>query len=74
MHPRLTGRPRAGDDGGCLVAAGDRLARCFFDQVQLHRELADLAFQCSDLRFILGDDAGFGFFIIEFAAIELRQP
>ena len=42
------------------------MARCFFNQVQLHRELADLAFQRRDLRLILGYDARFSFFIIEF--------
>ncbi|MGK6317590.1 hypothetical protein [Neorhizobium sp. DT-125] len=46
----------------------------FFNEVQLHRELADLAFQRRDLRLILGNDAGFGLFIVQFAPIELRQP
>lgn len=42
--------------------------------VQLHRELANLAFQRRDLRLIFGDDARLGFLVTEFAAIELRQP
>lgn len=45
----------------------------FFNQVQLHLELADLAFKRRDVHLIFGDDTGFSLFIIEFAAIELRQ-
>jgi hypothetical protein len=47
--------------------------RGVFDQIQFHRQLLDLVLQRRDLRIILGDDAGFGFLIVEFAAIELRQ-
>ncbi|MDH4984833.1 hypothetical protein QEZ47_11780 [Aminobacter anthyllidis] len=46
----------------------------FFNQVQLHRELADLAFQCRNLRLVFSDDACLGLFIIKLAAIELCQP
>ncbi|OHV78807.1 hypothetical protein LCM4573_25970 [Rhizobium sp. LCM 4573] len=46
----------------------------FFNQVQFHRELADLALKRRDLRLILGNDARFRLFIVQFAAIELRQP
>jgi hypothetical protein len=46
----------------------------FFNQVQLHCELADLSLEYRDVRFIFSDGARFGFFVIEFAAIKLRQP
>jgi hypothetical protein len=36
----------------------------FFNQVQLHRELADLSFERRYLRFILSYDACFSFFIL----------
>jgi hypothetical protein len=43
----------------------------FFNKVQL---AGDLAFKRRDLCLIFGGDAGLRLFIIEFAAIELRQP
>jgi hypothetical protein len=46
----------------------------FFNQVQLHSELADLTFERRNVGLVLRDDAGLGLFIIQFAAIELREP
>lgn len=43
-------KTRTGDDGGVPTVAGDRLARSFFNQVQLHRELAELAFERRELE------------------------
>ncbi|WP_234188324.1 hypothetical protein [Shinella sp. NM-101] len=48
--------------------------RSFFNQVQLHRELADLAFERRNVGLVLGDDAGLSLLIVQFAAIKLRQP
>lgn len=46
----------------------------FFTQVQLHGELADLAFERRNVGLVLSNDAGFSLLIVQFAAIELRQP
>ena len=54
--------------------AVDRMARCFFNQVQLHGELADLTFERRNVGLVLRDDAGLCLFIIQLAAVELRQP
>lgn len=74
LHPRLI--EQAGDrhDGGAPAVAGDRLARCFLHQVQLHRELADLALERRNLDLVLGNDAGLRLFIVQLAPIDLRQP
>ena len=50
------------------------MARRFFNQVQLHGELADLAFERSHVGLVLRDDAGLRLLIVQLAAIELRQP
>ena len=50
------------------------MARRFFNQVQLHGELADLAFERSNVGLVLRDDAGLRLLIVQLAAIELRQP
>ncbi len=46
----------------------------FFNQVQLHSELADLTFERRNVGLVLRNDAGLGLFIIQLAAIELREP
>lgn len=48
--------------------------RGVFCQDQLRGKLTDLTLERCDPSFVFGDDAHFGFFIIGFAAIELRQP
>lgn len=44
----------------------------FFNQVQLHGELADLAFKRRNVGLVLGNDAGLSLLIVQIAAIELR--
>jgi len=46
----------------------------FFDQVQLHRELGNLALKRSDLGFVLRDDRSFCLFDVELTPAVLRQP
>ena len=36
---------RAADDRGVLVVAHEAQARCFFDEIELHRELTDFALE-----------------------------
>ncbi|MGV1949305.1 hypothetical protein ACQZ44_00660 [Agrobacterium vitis] len=46
--------------------------RGVFNKVQLHRELAEFAFERRNVGFVLGNDACL--FIVQIAAIELRKP
>jgi len=73
-HPLGWSRLRAGDDRQVLVVGHDAQAWRFFDQVQLHRELADLALKRSDLGFAFRNDRCFGLFGAELAPVVLRQP
>lgn len=48
--------------------------RGVFYPVQRHGELGDLAFRRGNMGLVLGNDAGFNLLIVQFAAMELRQP
>lgn len=46
----------------------------FFNQIQLHGELVDLAFERRNVGLVLRDDAGLCLFIVQLTTIELRKP
>jgi|GEM_PF-2764359 len=46
----------------------------FFHQVQLHGELADLAFKRGNVCLVLGINASLRFIVVQAATIELREP
>lgn len=56
-----------------MAGADDRMTR-FFSKVHISHELGDPSLRHGDLCHIFGDNAGFDFFPIEFAAIKLRKP
>jgi len=49
-------------------------ARCFFDKVQLHRQLPDLALKRRDLRLVFSNEARLGLFAAQLSPVELGQP
>lgn len=46
----------------------------FFEEVQLHGELADLELQRSDLGFALGDGLGLVLLLGDFAVLQTLDP
>jgi hypothetical protein len=59
-------------DLSLLLAIGIR--GVFFGKIQLHRELANLAFGRGNAGLIRSDDAGLDFLVRQLTTIELGQP
>ena len=49
-------------------------ARCFFEELELHRELTDLAFERRDLGLVFRGGPSLDFLAVQLTAVVLREP